>query len=167
MITENKVKKNTNGKFWFYFGMFLSVSMIVLDQWTKRIALTTLRESRPVILLEHILGLRFVENNGAAWGMFGGQRILLLVAPIVGCGFLIYYYFRTRGRNSVLLMLGISFIFAGGFGNLIDRMFRAGHVVDFIEFLFISFPVFNVADICVTCGTVLIAIYLLFVERWK
>lgn len=151
----------------FGFGIALSLIMIVLDQWTKNLALTSLKGNAPVVLVDSLLGFRFVENNGAAWGILGGQRILLLVAPIVGCAFLVYYYIKTGARNSILLMLGLSLIFAGGFGNLIDRMFRGGHVVDFIEFLFISFPVFNIADVCVTCGTVLIAIYLLFVEGWK
>lgn len=161
-----KEKKKLSGP-WFYFGVILSVAMVALDQFTKALALSSLKGEPPVVLVDRILALRFVENSGAAWGMLSGQRILLLVAPVVGCSFLVYYYIKTRGRNSVLLMLGLSLIFAGGLGNLIDRAFRGGHVVDFIEFIFVSFPVFNVADICVTCGTVLLAIYLLFVEGGK
>lgn len=151
----------------FYFGILLSVALVVLDQITKVFALDSLKGEPPTVLVEGLLGLRFVENGGAAWGMLSGQRILLLVAPIAGCSLLVYYYIKTRERNSILLMLGLSLIFAGGLGNLIDRAFRGGNVVDFIEFIFISFPVFNVADICVTCGTILLAIYLLFVEGRK
>ncbi|MDO4753510.1 MAG: signal peptidase II [Bacillota bacterium] len=159
-------KKMLSG-LWFRFGIVCSLLLIALDQWTKYLALQHLQGRAPIVLLDNILGFRFLENNGAAWGMLGGQRLLLLIAPVIGCGALAYFYFKTRGRNSILLALGIALIFAGGAGNLIDRAFRDGHVVDFIEVLFIQFPVFNVADICVTCGSVLSAIYLLFVEGRK
>lgn len=143
------------------------LAALALDQYTKMLAIEHLSGGRTYVAIPSLLGMRFVENDGAAWGMLGGQRILLLVAPIAGCCALLYYFFQTLKKNSVLLTFGIALIFAGGCGNLIDRIARGGRVVDFIEFLFINFPVFNIADICVTCGTIFIAVYLLFVEGRK
>lgn len=100
-----------------------------------------------------IFQFKLVHNIGAAWGMFGGAVIPLALLSIVVCLFLAAYLFVLAPESSVITALGISFVAAGGIGNAIDR-FALGYVVDFIEPVFIDFPVFNVADIGVTCGFV-------------
>lgn len=114
-----------------------------------------------------ILGLvRFhlVHNTGAAWGMFGDSTLLLGVMSLLVCAALVAYLFVLSPRASKLEIVGVALVVAGGLGNALDR-FLLGYVVDFIEPVFIDFPVFNIADIGVTCGFVLFIIGLFMNER--
>ena len=101
-----------------------------------------------------ILGLvRFhlVHNTGMAWGMFGDSTFALGVLSLAVCAAATAYLFAFSRRRGVLETTGIALVVAGGLGNALDR-FTLGYVVDFIEPVFVDFPVFNVADIGVTCG---------------
>ena len=101
-----------------------------------------------------ILGLvRFhlVHNTGMAWGMFGDSTFALGVLSLAVCAAATAYLFAFSSRPNTLETTGIALVVAGGLGNALDR-FTLGYVVDFIEPVFIDFPVFNVADIGVTCG---------------
>nr|WP_165173523.1 signal peptidase II [Adlercreutzia sp. ZJ242] len=102
-----------------------------------------------------VFQLRLVHNTGAAWGMFGDMTFALGVLAVVVCGALLAYAAATARTSSLVMNVGLALVFAGGIGNALDR-FALGYVVDFIEPVFIDFPVFNVADIGVTCGVVLV-----------
>ena len=101
-----------------------------------------------------LVRFRLVHNTGAAWGMFGDSTFLLGVLSIAVCLVLVAYLFFLSPRPSLVEVVGVALVVAGGLGNAFDR-FTLGYVVDFIEPVFIDFPVFNVADIGVTCGFVL------------
>lgn len=101
-----------------------------------------------------LVRFRLVHNTGMAWGLFGDSTFLLGVVSLLVCVFLTAYLFVFSPRPSVLETIGVGLVVAGGLGNALDR-FTLGYVVDFIEPVFIDFPVFNVADIGVTCGFVL------------
>lgn len=107
---------------------------------------------------------RLAHNTGAAWGMFGDSTFALGVMSLVVCAALAAYLFLVARRASVLEVVGVALVFAGGLGNAIDR-FTLGYVVDFIDATFISFPTFNVADIGVTCGFVLFFVGMLHSMR--
>ncbi len=105
-----------------------------------------------------LFGFRLVHNTGAAWGMFGNSTVALGVFSVLVCAFVVWYVYGLRkGRVSALEAFGLGLVFAGGLGNAFDR-FVHGYVIDFINLSFIDFPVFNVADIGVTCGVVLFLI---------
>lgn len=95
-----------------------------------------------------------VHNTGAAWGIFGGATFALGVTAVVTSVVIAALGLWFAPRCNWVLTLGCALVCAGGIGNAIDR-FAQGYVTDFIEFSFIDFPVFNVADIGVTCGMVL------------
>jgi signal peptidase II len=120
------------------------------------------------VLIPHVLGLfdfQLVHNTGAAWGMFGGSTAPLGVFSLLVCAGIAAYVFAYRkGRCSVLETVALSLVFAGGLGNAIDRL-AMGYVVDFINCTFIDFPVFNIADIGVTCGVALFLLALLLESR--
>lgn len=103
------------------------------------------------------IDFRLVHNTGAAWGMFGNSTFALGVFAVVFCIALLAIAHIRREHASALEMVGYGLVMAGGIGNAIDR-FTNSYVVDFIETTFIQFPVFNVADIGVTCGFALIVI---------
>jgi len=138
------------------------VLLILLDQWTKYLAITYLKNQPPFVILPGIFQLCYLENRGAAFGMMQGKQILFVIMAFVAFAFIIYAYFKLPWEKHFHLLRAAGIMIAGGaFGNLVDRVVR-GYVVDFFYFELIDFPVFNVADIYVTVATVLLAILLLF-----
>lgn len=107
---------------------------------------------------------RLVHNTGMAWGMLSDSTFALGVLSLVVCVALTVYLFACAPRASLVQVLGVSLVVAGGIGNAIDRFFQ-GYVVDFIDLAFMDFPVFNVADIGVTCGFVLFLLGILL--EWR
>lgn len=140
---------------------FLTVVLLTaLDQATKLWAVNALRSVGEISVIEGVFNLRYVENTGAAFSILQGKTFLLTIIPIVACIFMIYIL-SAKKINSKLGTWGIALILSGALGNLIDRIWR-GAVVDMFDFELINFPVFNVADICVTVGAVLFFIYAIF-----
>ncbi len=138
-------------------ALFMGVSLVwlVLDRITKIWA----DGAEPgTVLVEDIGGLFefvLVHNTGAAWGMFSNSTFALGIFSLVVCAVILVVlctYIRKEGN--LLQVFFLACVFAGGLGNAIDRM-AYSYVIDFINAKFISFPVFNVADIGVTCGIVL------------
>ena len=149
--------------------MIAVVILILLDQGTKFWALASLKPIHNMTLVEGFMDLTFVENRGVAFGMFSGQRwfILLLTCIIAVC--LVWFYKSMPKKKEYFpLRVSLVLVLAGAVGNIIDRMFR-GYVVDFFEFTFFEWPVFNVADSFITCGCILLLVHLFFFNRdfWK
>ncbi|MFR4802125.1 MAG: signal peptidase II [Eggerthellaceae bacterium] len=108
-----------------------------------------------------------LRNTGAAWGMFGDSTFALGVVSVVVCIAVVLvflFYERAFGHRATALRPALSRSCRGGIGNAIDR-FVNGFVVDFIDLTFMDFPVFNIADIGVTCGFVLLVIGYLLATR--
>lgn len=158
--------RNNRGKKLAAYAIIFIVA-VAIDQFTKSLAVRHLKNAAPIPLIEPLIGLSYVENSGSAWGMLSGQRLILTVLPFTAIGVFTWYLIANFNSGTECLRLGIVFILGGAAGNLIDRMLRGGYVVDFLELRFIKFPVFNVADLCVTAGTILLAIHLLFLEGKK
>ena len=151
-------------KKWKQFAVFfLSCAVLVgLDQWTKSLAVKHLSGHPPLVLIDGIFELTYLENRGAAFGLFQGQRTyFLLVGVIVFIACL--YLFARMSRNARFLPIRLIAvcILAGAWGNMIDRL-RYAYVVDFFYFKLIDFPIFNVADIYVSVGTAALAVLILF-----
>lgn len=108
--------------------------------------------------------LKLVHNTGMAWGMLSDSTFLLGVVSVVVCLVLTVYFFIVSGQAPYVQSLGMALVVAGGLGNAIDR-FSQGYVVDFIDLAFMDFPVFNIADIGVTCGFVLF--FAAIVYSWR
>ena len=104
-------------------------------------------------LLPGAAQLALVHNTGGAWGLLGGMTAALGVVAVAVCALIVLYLFRLAPDSSTGVAVGLALVFAGGVGNAIDRFCR-GYVVDLIEPIFVDFPVFNIADIGVTCGIV-------------
>ena len=111
-----------------------------------------------------IFDIRLVHNTGGAWGIFSENTTALGIFSLAVCVLLMAYFIWQRKEATTLQTIGIALIIAGGIGNAIDR-FAQGYVTDFIEFSFFDFPVFNIADIGVTCGFVLFFLGLLLSRR--
>lgn len=144
---------------------FAAVVLIGLDQATKYVALTNLKPIGSTVFIKGFLDFTFVENRGVAFGMFSGQRwFILLLTAVITVALLYYYNKLPRTKEYQLVRMVMLLIFSGAIGNMIDRIFR-GYVVDFFEFSFFRFPVFNVADIYVVVGVCILAFLILFVIK--
>ncbi len=144
--------------------ILITILLILLDQGTKLWALGSLKPIHSMTVVDGFLDLTFVENRGVAFGMLSGQRWLILVLTGVIAGALIYFY-RTLPKKKAYLPLraALLLVLSGAVGNIIDRVCR-GYVVDFFDFRLINFPIFNVADVLLNIGVVLMLIDILFLE---
>ena len=139
--------------------------LILLDQGTKLWALASLKPVHNMTLAEGFMDLTFVENRGVAFGMFSGQRwFILLLTCVIAAGLIWFYVMMPKKKEYFPLRVSLVLVLSGAIGNIIDRLFR-GYVVDFFEFTFFEWPVFNVADIYVVVGVILLALMLIFVVK--
>ena len=139
--------------------------LILLDQGTKFWALASLKPIHNMTLVEGFMDLTFVENRGVAFGMFSGQRwFILLLTGIIAVGLIWFYVTMPKKKEYFPLRVSLVLVLSGAIGNIIDRLFR-GYVVDFFEFTFFEWPVFNVADIYVVVGVILLALMIVFVVK--
>lgn len=148
---------------------FLFIAILVLDQWTKSLAVLHLKGQSPIHIIDNHLSLLYVENRGAAFGLLQDRRLFFIVISTVVIGFLIYYLQKNVHKHGILANLAIVILIAGALGNLIDRI-RLSYVVDFIALKFgglMNFPVFNIADIAVVCGAGLLIFMMLFTKEFS
>lgn len=113
--------------------------------------------------IPHIAEFVFVKNTGAAFSILSGKVWLLSAVSMIFCIAVVVYMIWKRPKNP-LLCTSLALIFAGALGNAIDRI-AYGYVVDFINLSFMNFPVFNIADIAITIGAVLIVVYEVFFDK--
>lgn len=148
-----------------FLPLVVTAILVVIDQITKYIALSSLKPIGSMTFIKGFMDFTFVENRGAAFGILEGQRWFFVVATIVISAVIIYAFVKMPKKNEYKYMkVALVLILAGAFGNVIDRLFR-GYVVDFFEFTFIDWPVFNVADIYVVVGAIIFAFLILFVIK--
>ena len=100
-----------------------------------------------------IVTIEFVRNYGAAFNIFSGSRLFLSFVSIISAIILSYFIFIRE--NKIINKYGLSLILAGSIGNGIDRILN-GYVIDFIKIKFIEFPVFNIADILINIGVLIL-----------
>lgn len=146
----------------FCLSGVLVLILVFFDQWTKHLAVLHLKGAMPVVIVEQVFELFYLENRGAAFGIFQNQRWVFLVLTSLVMVVLIWFYFRIPDiRRYLLLRICVVVSFAGAVGNMIDRVVN-GYVVDFFYFKLIDFPVFNMADIYVTVSVILALLLFLF-----
>ena len=139
------------------------IILILLDQFTKYLAVQHLLPLQGgKILIPGVFRLLYLENRGSAFGMLQNkQTFFIIFTIIVLVAILIVYSHIPKTARMLFLRIDLVLIFAGAIGNFIDRI-RQGFVVDFLYFELIDFPIFNVADIYVTVGCILLILLLLF-----
>lgn len=130
---------------------FIVVVGVVLDQAAKAWARTALANG-PLTFIPGLLDLKLIMNTGAAFSIGSGSTWIFIIVAIVMVGAAEVWIVRAQTMPTPFVV-SLAFVASGGVGNLIDRVF-AGQVTDFFATTFIDFPVFNVADIFVTCGVV-------------
>lgn len=139
------------------------IASVLIDQIAKQIVVHTLPLYDSVVLIDGFFSFTHIQNRGAAWGMLSDHRWVFLTATAVAIIILPIILYKYR-KLHMLFGTSMSLIIGGAIGNMIDRVFL-GYVVDFLEFTFIDFPVFNIADICIVVGTFMMAAYMIFFDK--
>lgn len=135
--------------------IYISIPVIIIDQILKIIVERNIPRGFRIKVIEGFLNISHVTNDGAAFGILRGWNWGFVIIAIIAIIFIIFYY--KRFQESFWMRISLGFLLGGAIGNLIDRI-RLGHVTDFIDFRF--WPAFNVADISVSIGAVMLIIYM-------
>jgi len=135
-----------------YIIIILFIILLLLDQVSKIVFTNS-----DLQIIPNMLKFTYTENTGGAFGL-GNQNIMTFVfTNIVILGIIIKFMINQKDNLDNITYIILTIILAGGFGNFIDRIFR-GHVVDFIDITeIINFPKFNLADIYIVCGWIVLA----------
>jgi len=138
--------------------LIISVIIIILDQLLKYSVISSISYQETIYLIPNFLYLTYVKNTGGAWSILSNNTYLLILIGIICIVGLGYYIYEKKNFNK-LETLYMGLIIGGIIGNLIDRIVRSG-VIDYIGMIFGNyyFPIFNLADISIVCGGILLMI---------
>lgn len=143
----------------YILALVCGLAVLGADQYTKYLISSTMTLGEKAEFINGFIDITYIHNTGGAWGLLSGYTWVLLSLTVIVMLICITLLLKT-GMKSKLLFWAISLVLSGGFGNLIDRIFRGGNVVDFLHFEFYpTFPVFNIADISVVVGAGLLILY--------
>ena len=140
----------------------LAAALVGLDQLVKFLIRSNLALGEGVPFLPHILQLTYYQNTGAAFSIFEEHTWILTLISAAASVFLIILLVKKVFPHP-FGMVSLALVLAGAVGNLIDRLFL-GYVTDMFQTLFMNFPVFNVADICIVCGSIAFCVYFLLFQ---
>ena len=152
---------------YLFMGLF-ALGIVAADQLTKLWVLQSIPLHAQTEAIPGLFHLTYVQNTGAAFSAFQGMQWLFAAVFLVFTVAIIWEFSKKRLPFTPLERWCIAAVYAGGLGNMIDRL-RFGYVVDMIEVEFMTFPVFNVADCFITCGCILLVTHLTLFNRefWK
>ena len=163
----NKEKKSSRVVMLIIDALIAAV-LLVLDQFTKHLAVVHLKNQPAYVIIDGVLELQYLENRGSAFIILQNKSsYITLFVGIVFLAVLLFFLFKLPEQKKFRIVhVLLAVIVAGGIGNMIDR-FRLDYVVDFISFVLINYPIFNVADIYVVVATIGLFILFLFVYKEK
>lgn len=141
----------------------IAASLIVVDQVTKYFSTTMLPLNKENPVIDGFFYLTNCQNTGAAWSLFSGQVNLLAIVSLIAAIIVAVFLFFSK---YTLLSVSLGLLLSGAVGNMIDR-FRLGYVNDFLDFVIFGydFPVFNIADICVVVGGMLMILAIIIYRK--
>ena len=142
--------------------VLITAVLFVFDQFSKHLAVVHLKGQAPYVLIDGVLELQYLENRGSDFGMLQNQKVFILFVGIVFLAVLLFFLLKLPEQKKFRIVhVLLAVIIAGGIGNMIDR-FRLDYVVDFISFVLINYPIFNVADIYVTVTFIVLVLLIFF-----
>ena len=162
-----------------WITLLLLGGILIIDQLTKYLSQLFIERGNTVTLIPHVLDATLTYNTGAAWSFLSDQTWILMVISLIASGVMVYYITKNDWKKKKVYSTAITLMLAGTFGNFIDRFFatigvREG-VIDMIILKPLdslwkamtknSFPIFNVADMCLVIGIILLAIDIIFFQE--
>lgn len=140
----------------------VALASVIVDLYTKALAVSKLKDAS-VPLINDVLHFTYVQNTGAAFGIFKNGNVFFIIASILILAAIAVFLIKCKPSQG-MVKIAAGLIVGGALGNLFDRIFR-GFVVDFIDFRLINYPVFNIADCCIVCGAILFAVWVIFFDK--
>ena len=152
----------------YLFMGLMAAGIVAADQVTKYLTVQKISLGGSVPVLEGVFHFTYVKNTGAAFSSFEGMQWLFALVFVLFTAGIVFEFATRKMGFTTLERWCIAAIWAGGLGNMIDRV-RLGYVVDMIQVDFVRFAVFNVADMFITCGCILLLVHLVFFNKafWK
>ena len=152
----------------YVFMVLTAAAIVAADQITKLLVLNNIPLHTQIEAIPGLFHLTYVQNTGAAFSSFQGMHWLFVLVFVAFAAFLVWEFTTKKFGFAAFERWCLVAVFAGGLGNLIDRL-RFGFVVDMIAVDFMDFPVFNVADCFITCGCIALIAHLFFFNKsfWK
>ena len=146
-------------------GIIVAVLTIVIDQVSKNLIASSMNVGESKVFIDKILNITYIHNEGAAYGLFANARWIFMAISILIILAIPYFYIKYR-KFGLFYQISLGLIFGGAVANMIDRIFL-GYVVDFLEPVFLPFGKFinNFADIFVNVGAIMLAVYLIFINK--
>lgn len=143
----------------YILALVVGALVLAADQYTKYFIMNNFELGQGTDFIKGLIDIVYIHNKGGAWGILQGHTWGLLAMTVVIMLVCIALLFKWGAKNK-LVFWSMSLILFGGVGNLIDRIFRDGNVVDFLHFEFWpDFPVFNIADCAIVIGVALLMTY--------
>ena len=154
-------QKSNSSKHWG-IALISVILAILIDQGTKYLAVIHLKDQTPFIIIKNVFQLRYLENNGAAFGILQNKQWLFVLGALIIVFFVCFFYKKLPATRRYLpLRICMVLLVSGALGNVIDRVMHR-YVVDFFYFELIDFPIFNVADIYVVVSCILFLLLIFF-----
>ena len=152
----------------FLYMALFAAGAVAADQLFKAWVLATIPLHGQIPVIDGLFHLTYAQNTGAAFSAFQGQQWLFVLVFVVLTAIIVWEFPKKKLPFTIFERFCIVAIYAGGIGNMIDRL-RLGYVVDMIRLQFMDFPVFNVADCFITCGCIALIVHLVFFNKkfWK
>ena len=135
--------------------IMLGILIVIIDRITKLLLI-----NKEITIIPNLLNFTYIENNGVAFGIASNNTILIVLLNVIILAIIIKFLKEKFSKTNYIIILSLIMILAGGVGNLIDRI-AMGYVIDFIDINILDFPVFNIADISITVGVIMIMIILI------
>lgn len=143
--------------------LILAALIVIADQAVKYLVVSHIALGETAFSILGLFSVTYVKNEGAAFSMMSGKVSVLSVVSVIFCIGVTAYWIWKKPKNK-LLCTSLALMFSGALGNAIDRIFR-DFVVDFINAEFISFPVFNIADMAIVIGAALLVLYEILFDK--
>ncbi len=139
--------------------IILTIIFLIIDIVSKLLISNLMNVHDSIIIIEDFFYLTYVRNTGAAWSMFANKTWLLIIVSLVIISIIVWYIYKNKPKTK-LEKIGYSMVLGGAIGNFIDRIVY-GYVVDFLDFYVFGYdyPIFNLADILIVVGVILLVIY--------
>lgn len=142
------------------FYILSIVLILIIDQFSKYLTVLYIKPINSYPLINQVFHLTYAENRGAAFSIFSGKQMLLIIVTALIITLLGCYFVKVRKSGQTLLKVSLSLIIGGAMGNLVDRL-RLNYMVDMLDFTLINYPIFNMADVFVVTGAILLSYYML------
>ena len=144
--------------------IILTLVFLIIDVVSKLVVSNLMDVNDSLMIIKDFFYITYVRNTGAAWSIFAGETLGLVVVSLIIISLIVYYILKNKPKTTIE-KVGYSMVLGGAIGNLIDRVVY-GYVIDFFDLYIFGYdyPIFNLADSFILVGVVLLMIH---TWRWK